>query len=99
MQPSLASKVVDRHGLISSALSGMPLETQVAVASVINRSYEITVPWNVPFVPFPAEAARNKFPKIDDISDDFICKRTENAEIEGEIGSFYGPVSKVSGLP
>ena len=53
MQPSLANKVVNRHGLISSALSGMPLETDVAVASVINRSYNITVPWNVPTFPFP----------------------------------------------
>ena len=53
MQPSLAKKVVNRHGLISSALSGMPLEPYVAVASVISRSYDITVLWNVPFVPFP----------------------------------------------
>ena len=98
MQPSLANKVVNRHGLISSALSGMPLETQVAVASVISRSYDITVPWNVPFVPFPLKT-KNSFPKINNVSDDFICKRTENAAIEGEIGSFYGPVSKVSGLP
>ncbi len=98
MQPSLANKVVNRHGLISSALSGMPLETKVAVASVISRSYDVTVPWNVPIVPFPVWP-QNNFPKIDDISDDFICKRTENAAIEGEIGSFYGPVSKVSGLP
>ena len=53
MQPSLANKIVNRHGLIGSALSGMPLEVQTAVASLINRSYDITVPWNVPFVPFP----------------------------------------------
>jgi hypothetical protein len=97
MQPSLASKVVNRHGLISDALSAMPLEVQVAVASLINRSYDVTVPWNVPSVPFPVYA-QNKFPKIDDISDDFIFKRTENAAIEGENGSFIGPVSKVSGL-
>ena len=99
MQPSLANKVVNRHGLISSGLSGMPLETQVAVASVISRSYDVTVPWNVPFVAFPVKSAQNNFPKIDDISDDFICKRTENTAIEGENGSFFGPVSKVSGLP
>ncbi len=82
MQPSLASKVVNRHGLISSALSGMPLDTQVAVSSVISRSYDVTVPWNVPIVPFPVWAKKN-FPKIDDISDDFICKRKVNAAIEG----------------
>ena len=68
MQPSLASKVVNRHGLISSALSRMPLETQTAVSSVISRSYDITVPWNVPFVPFPV-CTQNNFPKIDEISD------------------------------
>jgi hypothetical protein len=53
MQPSLASKIVNRHGLISGALSAMPIETQVTVASLINRSYDVTVPWNVPIVPFP----------------------------------------------
>ncbi len=98
MQPSLANKVVNRHGLISSALSGMPLETQVAVSSVINRSYDVTVPWNVPTVPFPVKP-QNNFPKIDDISDDLICKRAKNAAIEGENGSFYGPVCKATGLP
>ncbi len=98
MQPSLANKVVNRHGLISSALSGMPLETEVAVASVISRSYEITVPWNVPTVPFPVWA-QNNFPKIDENSDDFMFKRTKNLALEGKIGSFYGPVSKVSGHP
>ncbi len=76
----------------------MPLETQTAVSSVISRSYDITVPWNVPFVPFPVYA-QNKFSKIDDISNDFISKRTENAIIEGEGGTFYGPVSKSTGLP
>ena len=98
MQPSLSNKIVNRHGLISSALSTMPLDTQVTVAALISRSYDITVPWNVPIVPFPVWS-QNNFPKIDEISDDFIFKRTENAAIEGEIGSFYGPVSKVSGLP
>jgi len=98
MQPSLASKVVNLHGLMSSALSGMPLEVKTAVASLISRSYNITVPWNVPSVPFPANA-QNNFLKIDDISDDFFCTRTKNAVIEGEDGTFYGPVSKLSGLP
>jgi len=96
MQPSLASKVVNLHGLMSSSLSGMPLEVQIAVASLIDRSYNITVPWNLPFVPFPGQ---NNFPEIDDISDDFIFKRTVNAAIEGEHGDFFGPVSKATGLP
>ena len=98
MQPSLASKVINLHGLMSSSLSGMPLEVQTAVSSLINRSYNITVPWNVQYVPFPVNS-QNIFPKIDDISDDFIFKRTENVVIEGEHGEFYGPVSKATGLP
>ena len=99
MQPSLANKIVNHHGLISSALFTMPLDTQVTVAALISRSYDITVPWNVPIVPFPVKASQINFPKIDDISDDFIFKRTKNAIIEGEDGTFFGPVSKVSGLP
>jgi hypothetical protein len=98
MQPSLANKIVNRHGLISSAISRMPLETQVAVASVIIRAYDITVPWNVPPVPLPYKAPNN-FPKVDDISDQFTFKRTENALIEGENGYFIGPVFKATGLP
>ncbi len=89
---------MNEHGLISNALASMPLETQIAVASVINRSYETTVPWNTPAVPFPIKAP-NSFPKIDDISADFVCKRTKNVVIEGEKGTFFGPVNKVTGLP
>ena len=40
----------------------------------------------------------NIFPKIDDISDEFVCKRME-ANIEGEKGYFYGSVSKTTGSP
>ena len=61
---------MNEHGLISNALAVMPLEVQVAVACVINRSYEITVPWNTPAVPFPIKAPSN-FPNIDDISADY----------------------------
>ena len=67
-KPKLGNKIVNRHGLISSAISRMPLETQVTVASVVFRAYEITVPWNMPPVPLPNKAPNN-FPKIDDISD------------------------------
>ncbi len=98
MQLSLASKIVNRHGLISGALTAMPLEIQITVASLINRSYDVTVPWNVPIVPFSIYSQKD-FLKIDDISDDFICMRSKNAVIEGEDGIFIGPVSKVSGLP
>ena len=76
----------------------MPLETQIAVASVITRSYETTVPWNTPAVRFPIKFL-NSFPKIDDISAEFVCKRTENVIIEEEKGTFSGPVNKVTGLP
>jgi len=38
------------------------------------------------------------FPKIDAISDQFVCKRIE-ANIEGEEGCFYGSVSKLTDTP
>ena len=98
MQRTRTQRAVNEHGLISNALAAMPLEVQLAVASVINRSYLITVPWNTPAVRFPIKA-RSKFPKIDDISADFLCKRTQNVVIEGKEGTFYGPVDKVTGLP
>ena len=40
----------------------------------------------------------NIFPKIDDISDQFVCKMME-ANIEGKEGDFYGSVSKTTGSP
>ena len=52
----------------------------------------------MPAVPFPTKAP-NSFPRIDEISADFLCKPTENAVVEGEEGTFYGPVNKVTGLP
>ena len=36
---------------------------------------------------------KNVFPKIDDITDEFVCKRI-GASIENEDGYFYGSVSK-----
>ena len=36
---------------------------------------------------------KNVFPKIDDITDEFVCKRI-GASIENEDGHFYGSVSK-----
>ena len=38
------------------------------------------------------------FPKIDNISDDFVCKRTF-ATVDNQTGKFFGPVSKLTGLP
>ena len=40
----------------------------------------------------------NFFPKIDAISDQFVCKGME-ANIEGEEGHFLGSVCKVTGSP
>ena len=40
----------------------------------------------------------NIFPKIDAISDQFVCKRIE-AYIEGEEGHFYGSICKVTDSP
>jgi len=82
MKPSLANKVVNRHALISSALSVMPLETQVTLSSVFSRSYDVTVPWNAPVAIFPVRT-QSSFPKIDDNSDEFTFRTTFNAEIEG----------------
>ena len=92
MKRSTISRAVNEHGLISNALAHMPLETQVAVASVINRSYEITVPWNVPVVPFPTKTPTS-FPKVNDLPAGFVCTTTEKVMADGNIGTFYGPVN------
>ena len=44
-------------------------------------------------VSFPLRHEKNVFPRIDAISDDFVCKRI-GAKIEDEEGYFYGSVSK-----
>ena len=41
---------------------------------------------------------KNIFPKIDEITEEFDCKKTQ-ANIENEEGYFYGSVSKQTGLP
>ena len=40
----------------------------------------------------------NFFPKIDTITDEFVCTRIETT-IDGEGGHFFGSVSKTSGFP
>ncbi len=40
----------------------------------------------------------NIFPKVDAISDEFVCKRIK-AKIAGVKGYFYGSVSKTTGYP
>jgi len=63
-----------------------------------SRTYFITVPWNSQAIGLPQKRANKVFPKIDDISKDFVCKRIE-ATIENEEGEFYGSVSKMIGQP
>ncbi len=45
----------------------------------------MTVPWNIFGVALPPQESPNNYPKIDDISDEFVIKRKE-ASVEGEIG-------------
>ena len=52
----------------------------------------MTVPWNIFSVALPQESP-NIFPKIDDVSDEFVIKRKE-ASVEGEKGYFFGPFFK-----
>ena len=70
------------HGLISNIVPPLPLVSRVILASIHSRTYEITVPWNSGSLEIPRNAV-SVFPKIDDIPDGFICKRTETF-IEGE---------------
>ena len=44
-------------------------------------------------VNLPMIREKNVFPKIDDIPDEFVCKRV-GALIENEVRHFYGSVSK-----
>ena len=66
------------------------------MANVCLRTYQITVPWFS--VSVPIMQPTSIFPKIDDITKEFVCKRMQ-ATIEGESGYFYGSVSKQTGQP
>jgi hypothetical protein len=46
----------------------------------------------------PQHQAKNVFPNIDEISNAFVCKRTQ-AKIADKDGYFHGSVSKTTGLP
>ena len=48
MKQTLGMQIVTKHGLISNLLLALPLETKLALACVCSRTYEITVPSNVP---------------------------------------------------
>ena len=85
-------RIVTEHGKINNVLPGLHLVDQLSVAGICNRTYTITVPWNVPRIQLPHKCAKKFIPKIDDITDDFVCKRIEST-IENEVGFFYGSVS------
>ena len=53
----------------------------------------MTVPWNIFNVALPPQESPNIFPKIDDVSDEFVIKRKE-ASVEGEKGDFFGQFCK-----
>ena len=57
----------------------------------------MTVAWNIPNIKLPKEEP-NSFPKLDDITNDFVCKRGYR-RVGGEKGYFYGSFSKQSGQP
>ena len=79
---TLGQRVVMEHGPISNILPPLPLVNRLILANMHSRTYEITVPWNSGCVKIPKNAV-SVFPKIDVISDGFICKRTQTF-IEGE---------------
>ena len=54
------------------------------------------MPWNLPSVKM-LQQTNNSFPRVDDISDEFVCKRATLAE-DGN-SYFCGSVDKLSGLP
>ncbi len=89
--------VVLEHGLISNILSALSLIDQLTISNICSRTHDKTVPWNIFCVEWPQDMP-NVFPKIDAISDLFVCKRIE-AKIEGETGYFYGSVSNTTGYP
>ena len=97
MKKSLGKRVVTEHCPISHVVSALPLVNLVILASINSRTYKITVPWNSGCIEI-ARIFKSVFPKIDNVSLDFVCKRVE-AEIEGEKGFYYGSVSKQTNQP
>ena len=96
-EKKLSRRVVKEHGLISNILPALILIDQLTLSYICRRTHDITVPWNIFSVPIPQDLP-DSFPKIDDVSDEFVCKRVK-AKIEGEKGWFYGSVRKWTGLP
>ena len=82
MQPSLGHKILTKHGLIDNVLTPLPFEAQLTLAKVIRRTYEITVPFNVPSVKIKVKET-NLFPKIDEVTADCLCTVIGDAVVEG----------------
>ncbi len=97
MQRKLSSRVVLEHGQISNILAALGLVDQIALSKICSRTHFVTVPWNTARVLLPQDEP-NVFPKIDDISDQFVCGKVE-ANIEGADGNFYGSICKATNLP
>ena len=93
----LGRRVCFEYGLISNVLYALSLVDQVNLSNVCSRTHDITVPWNIFCVLIPQDSP-NFFPKIDAISDKFVCKRIK-ANIEGDEGHFYGSVCKATDYP
>ena len=88
MKKRFGQRIVEQHGLICNVLTALNFTDQIKLASLNSRTYDVTVPWNAPRVAFPANIP-NTFPKIEAVTRDTVCKRTE-ATIEGEKGQFFG---------
>ena len=97
MHKSRGKRIVTEHGLVSNVLPGLVLSDQLLIANLNSRTYGVTVPWYSTCIQMPSQAV-SIFPKIDQISDDFVFKRTD-ATIDNEQGIFYGSVHKQTGLP
>jgi hypothetical protein len=89
----MSRRVVLEHGLIANILSGLGLVHQLTIANICKRTYRITVPWNTVIIKQVINEDSKHFPKIDEITDDFVCK-SEEVYIDGEKGKFYGSFDK-----
>ena len=61
------------------------------MANICRRARDAIVPWNIFSVEVPQDLP-DKFPKIDDVSDEHIFTITE-AIVDGQDGLFSGPFS------
>ena len=79
------NRIVKEHGHISNVLPGLHLVDQLAVAGICDRTYHITVSWNVSAIILHPKRQASVFPKINDIPDNFVCKRIETKIIVEEL--------------